>query len=343
MTGPGTRVPITLGLQTDKPRGAYAALAVLAEDLGFSGVSVFSDLLYQSSIVPLIEMAWATDRIRLGCACWNPFTLSPYEIANQAALLDAHSDGRAYVGLARGSWLGAVGLQPTRPLAHLRDAVGVVDALLAGEGAGYEGEQFRVDQGVRLVSPSRRLPLLIGSWGPRGAALAGEFADEIKLGGCANPAMIAVTRDRLRVGADRAGRSVDDIGVVVGAVTVIDRDRDIARGLARREVAMYLDVIAELDPTVQLPDDLLPTIRERLREGRDDAGEVIPDDVLDLFAFAGDPDDIAAQAQRLIDAGVDRIEFGTPHGVDEAEGIALLGREVLPRLTDPAGPARAGS
>lgn len=325
-------VPVTLGLQTDKPRGSYAQLAVLAEDLGFSGVSVFSDLLYQSSIVPLIEMAWATERIRLGCACWNPFTLHPYEIANQAALLDAHSGGRAYVGLARGSWLGGIGLQPTRPVEHLRDAVGFIDALLEGEGRGYDGKQFRLDEGVRLVSPSRRLPMLVGSWGPKGAALAGEHADEIKIGGCANPDMIAVTRERLRVGADRAGRRAEDVGIVLGAVTVIDRDRRTARAVARREVAMYLDVVAELDPTVQLPEDLLPALRERLADDRDAAGALIPDEVLDRFAFAGDPDDIAAQAQGLIDAGVDRIEFGTPHGVDEAEGIRLLGREVLPQL-----------
>lgn len=325
-------VPITLGLQTDKGRGAYAELAVLAEGLGFAGVSVFSDLLYQPSIVPLIEMAWATKRIRLGCACWNPFTLHPYEIAGQAALLDAHSGGRAYVGLARGSWLEGVGLKATRPIAHLRDAVGFIDALLEGEGRAYPGELFRLEEGVRLVSPSRRLPLLIGSWGPRGAALAGERADEIKLGGCANPDMIAVTRERLRVGADRVGRRAEDVGIVLGAVTVIDRDRDAARQLARREVAMYLDVIAEFDPTVELPEGLILALRDRLREGHEDAGGIIPDDVLDRFAFAGDPDDIAAQAQGLIDAGVDRIEFGTPHGVDEAEGIALLGREVLPRL-----------
>lgn len=329
----GSGVPITLGLQTDKPRGAYAELAVLAEEQDFDGVSVFSDLLYQSSIVPLIEMAWATERIRLGCACWNPFTLHPYEIANQAALLDEHSGGRAYVGVARGSWLGGVGVEPKRPVAHLRDAVGFIDALLEGEGRGYQGATFRLEEGVRLVTPSRRLPILVGSWGPLGAALAGERADEIKIGGCANPAMIGVTRERLRAGAEPAGRRAEDVGVVLGAVTVIDRDRDVARSLARREVAMYLDVIAELDPTVQLPGDLIPTIRERLRDGRDDAGEIIPDDVLDLFAFAGDPDDIAAQAQGLIDAGVDRIEFGTPHGVDEAEGIRLLGREVLARLT----------
>jgi 5,10-methylenetetrahydromethanopterin reductase len=55
--------------------------------------------------------------------------------------------------------------------------------------------------------------------------------------------------------------------------------------------------------------------------------------VLELFAFAGTADDIAEQALRLIAARVDRIEFGTPHGIDSApEGIALLGREMLPQL-----------
>jgi 5,10-methylenetetrahydromethanopterin reductase len=96
---------------------------------------------------------------------------------------------------------------------------------------------------------------------------------------------------------------------------------------------MYLDVIAALDPTVELPVDLLPSIRARLADGDDEgAGRLVPRDVLDLFAFAGTPDDIAAPGRQLIEAGVDRIEFGTPHGIDSAEGIALLGREVLPQL-----------
>lgn len=329
------RVPVSLGLQTDKAPGEYARLATIAEDLGFDGVSVFSDLLYQPPVAALLEMAAATSRIRLGCACWNPYTLHPYEIAGQFAAVDAASSGRAYLGLAKGSWLEAIGVESPRPIAHLRDAVGVVQALLSGHGAGYAGEVFRVEPGVRLRYPveRRRAPILIGSWGPLGMALAGELADEIKVGGSANPAMVGVVRDRLRAGLERAGRVEGDVGVVLGAVTVVDRDGDVARAHARRQVAMYLDVIAGLDPTVTLPAGLLPSIRERLANGDDEgAGRLVPRDVLDLFAFSGTPDDIAAHAHRLIEAGVDRIEFGTPHGIDSAEGIALLGREVLPQL-----------
>ena len=330
-----SRVEVSLGLQTDKAPGQYARLAALAEDLGFDGVSVFSDLLYQPPVAALLEMAGATSRNRLGCACWNPYTLHPYEIAGQFAAVDAASSGRAYLGLAKGSWLEAIGLESPKPIVHLRDAVGVIQALLDGSGAGYQGRVFRLEPGVRLRYPvaRSRAPILIGSWGPLGMALAGELADEVKVGGSANPAMVGVVRERLRRGLDRAGRASDAVGVVLGAVTVIDRDGDLARRRARREVAMYLDVVAGLDPTVTLPEDLLPAIRARLADGDDEgAGRLVPRDVLDLFAFSGTPDDIAAQAQSLIAAGVDRIEFGTPHGIDSAEGIALLGRDVLPQL-----------
>lgn len=328
-------VRFSLGLQTDKAPGEYARLATLAEELGFDGVSVFSDLLYQPPVAALLEMAGATSRIRLGCACWNPYTLHPYEIAGQFAAVDAASGGRAYLGLAKGSWLEAIGLDAPKPITHLRDTVGVIQALLAGEGAGYSGTAFRLEPGVRLRYPvtRSRAPILIGSWGPLGMALAGELADEIKIGGSANPDMVGVVRARLARGLERAGRGADAVGVVLGAVTVVDRDGDAARLLARREVAMYLDVIAALDPTVELPEDLLPAIRARLADGDEEAaGRLVPRDVLDLFAFSGTPDDIAAQCGRLIDAGVDRIEFGTPHGAVPAEGIALLGRDVLPQL-----------
>ena len=71
-------------------------------------------------------MARVTERVRLGPAALNPFTLHPYEIAGQIAFLDAASAGRAYVGLARGAWLDRLGLEEERPLRALREAVAVI-------------------------------------------------------------------------------------------------------------------------------------------------------------------------------------------------------------------------
>ena len=314
-----TRGEVGLGLQGNKAPAEYAKIAKLAEEYGFDVLTVFSDLMYQPAIVPLMAAALNTSSIRLGPACLNPFALHPVEIAGQIAALDLASSGRAYLGLARGAWLEKLGIQPARPVRALREAAEIVRLLLARDRGGYRGEIFSVAPGTSLqfnVQRSR-VPLLIGTWSPKTSALAGEIADEVKIGGTANPAMVRRMRELIDVGTQRAGRSSDDVGIVVGAVTVVAEDGAAARRLARSAVAMYLDVVGRLDPTTEAP-----------------AGGEISDEVLDRFAMAGTAEQVAQQAKALFDAGARRVEFGSPHGLTEEEGIRLLGERVLPRLAN---------
>jgi 5,10-methylenetetrahydromethanopterin reductase len=330
------RAEVGLGIQGDQPPGRYADLAEAAETFGFDVLSVFGDLLYLPPLPILLEMAAATSRIRLGAACYNPYTLHPYEIAGQVAALDGVSAGRAYLGLARGTWLGGIGVAQARPVAHLAGAVALVRALLTGDDGGIESDIFPLAPGLRLRYPlPARLPsILLGTWGPATAALAGRVADEVKIGGTANPAMVPVLRERIAVGTRAAGRPDDAVGIVVGAVTVVDSDGAAARARARREVAMYLAVVAELDPTAAVDPELIDRVRRLVAAGDDAAaGALVPDAVLDLFAFAGTPEHVAEQAQRVLDAGAARVEFGGPHGLTPTSGVRLLGERVLPRLT----------
>ena len=99
-----------------------------------------------------------------------------------------------------------------------------------------------------------------------------------------------------------------------------------ARALARREVALYLPIVAKLDPTL----DLDPGLVARLSEAANQydyatAGALISDELLDKFAFAGTPAQIVEQTLGLVEAGADRVEFGTPHGLSTKEGLRLLG------------------
>lgn len=328
-------VEIGLGLQSDKGAGEYARIAARAEEVGIDVLTVFGDLMFAPPIFPLLEIAGATERVRLGAACWNPYSMHPYEIAGQVAALDLASGGRAYCGIAKGSWLGDVGLAQPRPITRLRESAQYVRALLSDDRTGFSGREFQLAPGTGFRFPIQRpdVPLLLGVWGPRGLAVAGEVADEVKLGGSANPDMVRVARERLRVGEERAGRPIGSVRVCFGAVTVVDEDGEAARGLARAEVAMYIAVVGGNDPTVDVPADLLARIQAHLDDGDDRAaGELIPDHLLDRFAFAGTPEQVAAQAQSLIDVGVDRIEFGPPQGRDTMHGVELIGERVIPLL-----------
>ena len=247
-------------------------------------------------------MARVTDRIRLGPAALNPFTLHPYEIAGQVAMLDSVSGGRAYLGLAKGAWLEKLGIEEERPLAALREAVVVITALLAGDETGFAGERFTLEPGTALSYPRERdaVPLMVGTWGPETARWAGTVADELKLGGSANPDLVPVARGWL---------DNSEVRIVVGSVSVVDEDGDWARERARVAVEPYLDVIAHLDPTLD-------------RE----PGEPPP---LERFCIAGTPEEVAERVLELWDAGADRVELGTPQGRTPLAGIELVCDRVL--------------
>jgi 5,10-methylenetetrahydromethanopterin reductase len=250
-------------------------------------VSVFHDLFFQPAIFPLLTIARVTERVRLGPAALNASTLHPAEIAGQVASLDLASNGRAYLGLVTGTWLDQLGLEESRPLTRLREAVEVVGRLLAGDTSGFAGERFTLAPGAKLeYEPLRpRVPLMIGTWRPRAAAFAATVADEVKIGGTANPDMVRQMREWLGPDGPR---------IVVGAVTVVDEDGAAARGRAAAAVQMYLDVVAELDPTLELK-----------------PGQAPP---LEKFTFAGTPAEVAAHASAVLEAGAHRVEFGAPHG-----------------------------
>ncbi|HXF61427.1 MAG TPA: LLM class flavin-dependent oxidoreductase, partial [Caldilineaceae bacterium] len=217
---------MSIAFQTDKPISAYGPLAATAERYGFNGVSVYNDMLYQPAWLPLLEIARATRRVRIGPAAVNPFTCHPINIAGHIALLDEASQGRAYLGLARGGWLDFVGLQPAHTITALREAFAVVRHLLRQETAPLPGKVFSLAGGDTLRWKILRadVPFLLGSWGVQSIRACAGQIDEIKIGGSANPDLAPYYRQVLAEAAAAAGRAPDAVGIAVGAVSVVDLD-----------------------------------------------------------------------------------------------------------------------
>jgi 5,10-methylenetetrahydromethanopterin reductase len=326
---------ISVAFQTDKPLGAYGPLAAAAERHGFDVVSVYNDLLYQPTWLPLLEMARATRRAALGPAAVNPFTCHPVNIAGHAALIDEASGGRAYLGMARGAWHEFLGIDPPRPVQALREAFECVRHLLRRAREPYPGKVFRLAGGdsLRWTIARPELPFLLGTWGLRTIrACIGNVA-EVKIGGTANPDLVPRYREAIRASAESAGRPPEAVGLVIGGVSVVDRDGRAARDLARRKVALYLPVITGLDPTLPVEPERIKRIQTAaMAYDFEGAARQIPDSLLRRVTFAGTPEEVAEQALALYTAGATRVEFGAPHGLDERTGLDLLGGVVLPAL-----------
>ncbi len=325
----------SIAFQTDKPLAAYGPLAAQVEAYGFDMVTVYNDLYFQPAWLPLLEMARATDRIELSVAAVNPFVCHPLLIAGDTALLDEAAGGRATLGMARGAWLDAVGCEPTQPVTALREALACVRHLLRRDPAPFSGSCFTLAGGATLRWPGLRddVPCLLGSWGPQTIRACIDQISAVKIGGSANPDVVPYFRRLIDAAAQHAGRDGTMIELVIGAVCVVDDDAAAARAIARREVALYLPVVADLDPTLTLDPALLERLRAAAaRHDHAAAAALISDELLQRFAFAGAPTDIIDQAAALVAAGAQRVEFGTPHGRSTAGGLALLGTVVLPAL-----------
>lgn len=327
---------ISIAFQTDKRASEYIDLAKFINDFAFDAVTVYCDAPFHPSFSPLILMAQHLTKSRIGAAAVSPSRIHPLDIAAETALLADVAQAGTYLGIARGAWLESHGITEKKPaLTAIREAIDIVKLLLSGESAGYDGEVFQIAEHVKAPYPlpDEKIPILIGSWGKKLCAIAGELADEVKIGGSANPDVIPVITDYIAVGEAKAERELGSVGIVIGAVCVADNDREAARAEARRQVALYLPIVANLDPTVDIEPEFADRLGVYVNQGNwERASAMISDELLDKFAFSGNANDLIRQGNALFEAGANRIEYGTPHGLKPTEGLSIIGKTVLPEL-----------
>jgi probable F420-dependent oxidoreductase len=164
----------------------YLRLARAAETAGFDSIWVGDHLLYRAAggrpergpweaWTLLAALAAATERVRLGplvaCAGFHP----PGLLAKMAATIAEVSGGRFVLGLGAG-WsrdeFAAFGIPYDHRVSRFEEAFTIVRGLLAGERVSLAGRWWQADDAVLLPPPAARVPLMIGSNGPRMLAIA---------------------------------------------------------------------------------------------------------------------------------------------------------------------------
>ncbi len=140
----------------------------------------------------------------------------------------AFSHGRLILGLgpqASGYVEGWHGQRYERPVRALREYITILRRILSGERVTYEGEIFSV-RGFQLnmAPPERPVRIYTSAIGPQMCRLAGEIADGV-IGYCYSvPYVRDVVIPNLRIGAERAGRTLDGFDVACGFPTIVTPD-----------------------------------------------------------------------------------------------------------------------
>ncbi len=208
---------------------ATAGFAAACERAGFDGVGIIDHQHTGRDVFLAMALAAErTERITLYPAVTNPVTRHPMVLASVAQSLEEIAPGRIALCVGAGFMSTRHINRPPASVAEMRAAVSGARRLLSGEDV-YPG----ITEGRLVRTSDPPTPVHVCATGPRMIELAGEIGDGAMLMVGIHPAMVAEAAERLRAGAERAGRDPSDIPVTLVAAGVLADDRDSALEMAR--------------------------------------------------------------------------------------------------------------
>ena len=209
-------------------------LAVLADNLGLDSVWV-AEAWGQDAVSVLGLLAGRTSRVALGSGLMQIPARRATATAMAAATLDVLSHGRFRLGLGlSGPQVseGWYGVPFTDNLRRTREYVDIVRRALARESlqVPLEGEGLGLGKPLKLLTRpvQRRLPIYLGAIAPKAIRQVGAIADGW-LPFMLDPAHPEALLEPLREGAQRAGRTLDEIDVAPVVPVAVDEELERAR------------------------------------------------------------------------------------------------------------------
>jgi probable F420-dependent oxidoreductase len=208
-----------------------------AEDLGFDFVST-NDHLHgadprHETWTLLSWIAAQTSRIRVLPRVLAVPYRQPAVVAKMAETLERLSNGRLILGLGGGysdEEFRAFGLgvpSPRDKVDGLGEAIRIIRGLWSEPGFTYAGRLYRTEGAELEPKPDRRIPIWLGTYGPRALAVTGRLADGwIPTLELAPPERVTAMRDRVLRAAEEAGRDPEDITAVYNIDVRVDERAD---------------------------------------------------------------------------------------------------------------------
>ena len=294
-----------------------------AESLGFESVWA-GEGQGTSAFGKLERWAVATDEIGLATGIVDVYSRSPATVAQSVATLDAHSGGRAILGLgvAHPGVVGDFhGMDFDRPLARLAEYVELIRRYLSGERGAFDGDFFSPTRTSfwEAFEPERaEIPIYNAALGPKNVRLTGELAD----GWLPNfypDSRFDSALDRLETGLARSDRDRSAVDVAMYVLTAVHENESTARQAAAEHVAYYCREIPGYYTRVAEAAGFGEEIASIQAAGTDAAAAAaVTDELVDELALVGTAKDVRQGLADLRSRGVDIPIVRAPAGSSEA-------------------------
>jgi coenzyme F420-dependent glucose-6-phosphate dehydrogenase len=271
----------------------------------------------------------ATTSAVLGTSVLTPtLRYEPAIVAQAFATLGCLAPGRVFLGVGTGEAMNetpATGAEfPGRKERRLRmaEAIELIRLLWREERVDFEGEYYKTSQATIYDRPPEEVPIYVAASGPLAAKLAGRVGDGFICTSGKDPQLYLDLLEKVREGAEAAGREHAGIRRMIEIKVSYDRDKQKA-----------YDNTHFWAPLALTPEQ---------KEGIEDPIEMerVADEHLDQahtrFIVSDDPDEVVEKIAVYLDLGFDDLLLHGP-GPDQSRFIEQFGADVLPKLRERAG------
>jgi 5,10-methylenetetrahydromethanopterin reductase len=306
----------------------------VADELGFYAVYAADETWHKDLWLLFAAAADKTTNVRFGPSVSGVVLREPTLIAQAAATLDELTNGRAEVVIGSGNfgllaqykidWTG------TKPLSRVLEGAKVIRTLLDDGAITMDGEFFSYAGLFTFARPvQERMPVKIGAMrGPKSFEASAEFSD-----GCHHALSYTLEAyeymvKHCRIGAERAGKNVEDLDLGAWVVFSVSEDSGAAKEAARSMVGLYASAMPEeqLRRNGVEPEELAPAIAALGAGDLGGAIDLTPPEVAERLSIAGTPEECAEKIKREIEpAGINHMILAI---TDAALVKALMGREI---------------
>jgi alkanesulfonate monooxygenase SsuD/methylene tetrahydromethanopterin reductase-like flavin-dependent oxidoreductase (luciferase family) len=280
------------------PFSAAVGNARLAEELGYDAI-MLSHIASRDSFSLAAALAQHTERIGLATAVAPLYHRSP-------ATVDDVSGGRFRLGLGVGHRVtmgGWHGQQIGNPTTEMREYIGIVRAILAGEPP-PPGERWSSTFAFMGFAPRPDIPIYQAALSPAMLRLAGEISDGVLLWATPSQYVRDVVIPEVTAGRARAGKSLDGFEILAAVPSSVTEDRGAALAGIRMELHRYFGLpfyramfeAAGFAADVAAYDAAAGDVEAQK--------QAISADFIDHLGAIGDGGDVRRGVRRYVEAGV---------------------------------------
>ncbi|WP_417514679.1 LLM class flavin-dependent oxidoreductase [Minwuia sp.] len=316
------KVAISVGGYDRSGMGAVAEYVQAAESMGVD-CAWSAEAWGQDAATSLAYLAAKTSRIKLGTGIMQISARVPSMTAMTALSMHSLSNGRFILGLGVSGPQVVEGLQGQdyrKPLTRLRETVDVIRMAFRGEKLKYDGETITLPRPggegkpIKLDFPPTEIPIFLATLGPKSLEYTGEAADGW-LGTSFSPDHAEAHLAFIRKGAEKAGRSMDDIHLNAACAIGIGEDVEGLIDARRPGIAFQMGAMGSAKTNFYneafqrsgFQDEALEIQKLWIEGRRDDAAKIVPDAMITEFGAVGTPEMVRKRFETYARAGVSGI------------------------------------